>query len=233
MRRFKALRLAFITGCVWLSVTVFARADPVLLTSGTFDYEPTTSTGGALRLFGTGGFSLIGTALMGAAGPDCCLSPGATTQLHGFWGGLDVGGTVTYLGQTFTHLGTVNSTNNVNFTFLSSTFALPPAPTNSMTVTMSAPFALAGSFVGALGTGNNASPTVRLLFHGVGVGSLPFRFIPEMGLWGPSGNAHLQIGTTAEVVPEPGTLILVGLGIAGACYRRASRGAADRSVTKG
>src|SRR5215468_2613905 len=134
-----------------------ARADSiVIITSGSFSLNPDFGTGaGPLTLFGTNGFSFIGGVLLGAAGPQCCLSPGAETRFFGRWSGNDLVGVVTLGGETFTNLGDLNSVNDASVDFESAAFTLPPI---SASATIIAPFTLTGTFIGVPGNGEGPHP---------------------------------------------------------------------------
>jgi PEP-CTERM motif-containing protein len=193
-----------------------ARADPITITvtSGTADFNPNTDSGVGIpfHLFGTGGFSLTASALLGDSGPGCCVAPGQTRTFHGFWSGNDLSGTATYGGQTFTDLGSLNSANSASVSFLSDPFILPTR--GSATATISAPFTLTGSFRGAPGSAHLEQPTLFATLKGSGIGRLSLVFRPEAGEWDPR-SVHLDI-TSVAPTPEPASLLLLATGAAAA-----------------
>jgi hypothetical protein len=227
----KALRLAAITSFLGICLSLPARAEPVILTAGSFEYGLLNQSG-TINFFGIDGFSLIGFRDSGNVEPEILYPPGAVARFSGSFLGGSTNGVLTHLGQTFTHLGTPNSNNHVIWSFSSSTFTLPPAPTGPATITRSAPFTLMGTFSGWPGDGTGFFPDpVIVEFLGTGIGSVSFTFhpladVPDGGVWDTVSPAVLRITSPAEVVPEPGTLVLIGLGLAGAYgerYRRSRR----------
>lgn len=198
-----------------------ARADPItiVITSGTAEFNPATASGVGvpIRLFGSGGFSMTVSAQLGAA-PLEPLQPGQTAHFKGLWSGNDLPGTVTYAGQQYSDLGGPLSANQALLDFTSSDFVAPAA--GSGTTTVLAPFTLNGVFQGTPGNGHFENPTLVARLIGSGIGRLPLTYSTAIGAWIP-GIVHLDISSPAPV-PEPTTLLLLGLGVAGA-YRSTRR----------
>ena len=201
------------------------HAEPitVTVTSGTTSFRP--ETGGIeqpVQLYGPDGFSLIAAPGSGVTGPACCLAPGATTVYRGAWSSSDLFGTVTYNGDVFS-IGSINSINSASISFLSTPFTLPPLD-DATSTTIAAPFTLSGSFVGAPGSGlPPATPTVSLTLVGSGTGTVLFTWLsagPFSG-WEPR-LVSLQVGAS-DAVPEPTSILLVCLGLAGAYGATRSR----------
>jgi len=193
------------------------RAEPIEvtipITSGSGGFTPDGGLGTSpLQLYGTDGFSFVGTPYFGVTAPSCCLAPGATTSFRGFWSSLDIPGTVTYNGQTFPNVGSPDSNNTLRIDFTSSPFVLP-SPTGPQTM-ITAPFTLAGTFMGAPTTGN-ALPTLNATLVGSGTGTILFTLLTgfPIPLWQPR-EVSLQIGAT-DAVPEPSSILLVCLSLAG------------------
>jgi hypothetical protein len=189
----------------------------IAITSGMGSFNPDTGSGTSLlQLYGTDGFSLIAAPGNGATAPGCCLAPGTTTSFHGAWSGNDLPGVVTYNGDTFTSVGSLASINTAGVDFLSSAFTLP-APDGATSLTLTAPFTLTGFFRGIPGSGPAGGPpaTVHATLVGSGIGTITFTWLAAFGgVWDP-GIVTLQIGNPEDVVPEPSSIILACLSLAG------------------
>lgn len=219
MRRHAPLLIVLLSALLLWRTPAFA--DPVLITitSGSVEFDPHTGEGSALRLFGTGGFSVTAFPQLGATDPTDFLKPGHTSDVRGFWSGNDLPGTATYGGDTFTDLGGHNSANQLQVDFHSSDFIAPPP---GSTTTIFAPFTLNGTFLGAPGDGRFAIPTVEAALIGSGIGRLPMTYDAALGVWRP-GIAHLDLSFPAAATPEPSTLLLFGAGVATAYASRRRR----------
>lgn len=194
------------------------HAEPitVTVTSGGVSFRPSTGTvEQRVELYGADGFSLIAAPGAGVTGPQCCLDPGAMTFYRGAWSSSDLFGTVTYNGDVF-DIGSVNSVNNASVAFVSTPFTLPAHDDLSST-TITAPFTLTGSFVGTPGAGlPPGPPTVSLTLVGSGTGTVLFTWLNSgpVSRWEPR-LVSLQVGAN-EAVPEPSSILLVCLSLAGA-----------------
>ena len=208
---------------------LLAEPITVIVTSGTASFSPNTGTGVGVpfQLYGTDGFSFTAFPGSGIGAPHCCVAPGATVSYSGAWSSSDLNGTVTYNGDVFTNVGSINSVNTARLAFMSSPFTLSP-PEGATSTTVTAPFTLTGYFVGTPGSGPEIGPpSVSLTLVGSGVGTLLFTLVPggPFTAWDPK-LVSLQIGAT-DAVPEPSSILLVCLGLAGVYtatrYRREQR----------
>jgi len=137
-----------------LSTPAPLLAEPIriTITSGSVSFNPNVGEGGDLRLNGTNGFSVTGFPELGNTDPHCCLTPGTSTSMRGRWSSNDLPATVTLGDDTFTNVGDLNSSNQLEVDFRSTTFTLPPIESSRSTA-VTAPFTLTGSFRGTPGNG--------------------------------------------------------------------------------
>jgi hypothetical protein len=215
-RRFRPAILAAVLLCC-APAAAAAEEILIIITGGSFSFRPLSSLGETpLELVGTDGFFATLRPGTGATGPGL-VTPGTTVRLFGSWSGIHLPGTVVYGGETFPAVGSLDSPNQARVAFESSMFTLPsdgPGP-----ITITAPFTLVGSFSGRPDR-TLAPPTLQATFIGSGIATLPFTFLTGPVPHWNSGTATLQLSTPLEAIPEPGSLMLLGLGLAGAYTAR-------------
>ncbi|CAN5881088.1 hypothetical protein BH24ACI5_BH24ACI5_01810 [soil metagenome] len=203
-----------------LALALPARADPIHLTSGALNW---VSGGGAASVTMAGnGFTFSGAAspFIGIFGPLDCVLPectaGGSVDLYSRFVGADLPGTVTYDGQTYTAVGSLNSSSSLAADWYGSLFV--PAGFDGGVLT--APFTFAGAFY------FQDTPTSggRLDLFGGGLATLTFTPYPNWPGALALTSARYEFG--ADPVPEPATMVLIGTGLAGlaALRRRRRRG---------
>jgi hypothetical protein len=183
-----------------------ARGEPILINIGSGFADFTFGVGGTVNIAGDRGFSLVGTLDDGGARTGCCFVPGQSYSFTGLWSGLDVAGTGMVDGTAYTTSATMVGTLNAGPLDV-------PAPAAG-TTTAQAPFVVTAQFA----LNRPMSDPLVVTLAGSGTGSLFLSATPD-GMWN-ADSAHLDFGSTAAPIPEPTSLLLLGIGLAGA-YRAA------------
>lgn len=219
MRR--GLRIAVVVLATSTLFNAPLRADQIALTSGVIDLlvSPAGSSIGTFRLTGDRGFTFDGSWAGGFTQPvGNPLIPGATVTLQGSATGLDVGGTVTLDGVTYTGIGGLDSPAGAIVHF-ATTATLPSVLSPPAAVT--APFTLDFLFY----------PTSLQSHALVGSGNATIFLGEDKGFGVPSWQVtrvRAELSDTAPV-PEPATFLLVGAGLGWAAVRRRQRRGVDGS----
>jgi hypothetical protein len=195
-----------------LAFAVPLHAEPIQITSGALVFLSREVT-----LVGSG-FTFAGHAGFGQDPIDLCRVPvcqaGSSVDLLAHFVGLDLSGTATLNGQTFTNVGS-----SISDTSLSATWAGTLAiPTEFNGGVLTAPFTFSGVFfIFQLG-----AVTQQELF---GQGTASFTFARQgsdpSAFHVTAATYEFESGATPAPVPEPMSITLVGAGLAGlAALRR-------------
>ena len=207
---------------ILLTTLVFAhpvRAETITLTSGALVWN---GTGNASVTLAGGSFTFAGSAapLGGIFTPGECRSfpecvAGGTVDLFSRWVGLDIPGTATYNGQTYTQVGGLNSPTSLDARW-TGTLAIPSSFTGG---TLTAPFQFGGEFF------YPETPGARAILNLLGAGTATLNFTPFVNQPGAFSLTSLRYDIEAAPVPEPTSMLLIGTGLAGlAAVRRRRQG---------
>ena len=203
--------------------TPAAHADSILIHSGSLGFDtgdPTSFslTGDDFQIFGF-------VPRFGFSGPLACVgsgacTPGATVDLSSVFGGpdagFDLGRGVAIIGGT--QYGTFPSAIGL---YLAGTFAfdapaLPVPSDGSLSPRLTAPFLFTGQVAGYEDESRTGAPLFDVNLHGRGQARLAL--VAEQG--GYSFLALTYDFESAEPIPEPATLLIVGSGVAGLVARQ-------------
>lgn len=163
----------------------------------------------------------------------CAGCAGSGTNSVTFLGGAGNAVMITFTGLGSTSLNTPTGSSFGNFqTFVSGTGAISPSGTFALTVTQTVPIAGSGSFSstfsGTFSASNSGTGVVNFTTTSITIGGVTYAITNNpLNLVPPASNngiTTVQGQITTSAVPEPTTISMLGLGLAGLAVLRYRKG---------
>ena len=203
---------------VALALAAPARAETILITSGLLEWAAGRGPGADVTLAGDG-LTFTGRTGFGVFNPpDQCRVPectlGSSVDLRAYFIGLDLSGTATFEGRTFTGFGSLAGTAGGSAEWTGS-LSIPTTFSGGL---LTAPFMFTGEFA------FEEDPTAPRRIGLLGSGTARLMFTPYPGEPGAFSLSSLRYEFDSAPVPEPTSMLLIGTGLAGlAAVRRRRR----------
>ena len=146
----------------------------------------------------------------------CLRQPGEILSGHGLWGGLDLfDPVVTLNGVTYTDIAGFNDRDSLTVEFSSPPLTMPDFAAGPLS--LETPFSFSATFRHSGGEDGDEGFVAEITGLGTATIDLIGRDVVPGGVYEVQGYRWEFAAVSQEPIPEPGTIALIGAGLAGVC----------------